>query len=212
MSRALIILDFDRTIFKPDFYRQFIDLMTRHGLPAETATKMKNSLDDTSQSVQLLTEVEAAGISEEQARSLAMEELGHDRFLYPDVLPFLDSYESSRIVILTTAAGPVWQSLKLDLCPSLSRFKRVIIAGNKGDHILSHLRYGPGTVSLNDLPYDEDFSAIHLIDDRIEPLRPLIGKKLVTLWHLERPDSKYKGGADSPDIREIVSLEEVTIS
>ncbi|HEV2355139.1 MAG TPA: hypothetical protein VGR89_12905 [Puia sp.] len=211
MTRALIILDFDRTLFSPVFYTEFIQLMTQHGLDRQTAARLIAAVSDETQSIELLTEVKAAGISEPAANSLALTHLGHDRFLYPDVIPFLEQNRDHRIVILTTAVDPAYQEIKLRLCPSLSRFTRIVIGRNKGEHILDHLRREGDTVGLSDLPF-QMFNSLHLVDDRIEPLRSLVGQDQVSLWHIERPDSKYKGKAGTPAIHEVENLKEVKIS
>lgn len=213
MPANLAILDFDRTLFDPAFYRAFVDVAVGSGLlTPETAGHIRTTLDDPAQTIDLLEALRAHHVDADAAVNLARTQLAPNQFLYPDVPQFLARLEAANIsvVIMTTATGRYWQEIKLSMCPVLGKFRQMMLSGNKGEHIKAGLTRANHQLALPDLP-GEHFNGIMLVDDRVEALAPLAGESGFTLWHIERPGSKYRRSRDHAGIRHVSSLNEVTI-
>jgi hypothetical protein len=207
--RNLIILDFDRTLLDPsELSRHFLRLLLTRGLLSEAAeAAIQTDLGDPNHSLDLANELTAHGVDLTSALKLAHEAFRPNQFLYPDVTPFLERFKDQYIVIMTSG-GRDWQTAKLTLCTALEPYLRIILAGNKGEHILAELTGQPESIGLAGLG-GEQFAKLVLVDDRLDNLVPLAGQPLVELWHLQRPGAKYNRTAASPGIRTVTTLKEI---
>jgi len=210
MPTTLAITDFDRTLFSPDFYQAFIEAAINGGLLAPDATaSIQAAINDPNKTIDLLAALGEHGVDIEAAIRLARATLAPNQFLYPDALGFLDrASAAATVMIMTTATGRYWQSIKLSMCPALANFHQITLSGNKGVHIKANLQRRAGRLGLRDLP-NQWFDSIMLVDDRVDALMPLIGQSDFTLWHVERPLAKYQRERDYVGIRHVSSLNEV---
>jgi hypothetical protein len=203
----LILVDFDRTLLKPEFYATFIDLLAaKEHIPAATADDIKARLR-ASTSVDLLGVIREAGLGVVGALELVRTELNPDDFLYPDVPAFLERHLSHKVVIMTTG-NRQWQTIKLDFCASLRPYPKIILADNKGEYIRDMLMAGPRGISIHDYAGDW-FNELVLIDDRESSLAPLADLPRVTLYHLARSGAKYSHAHSTKGITRVTSLTEV---
>ncbi|HSX02101.1 MAG TPA: hypothetical protein VLI05_02170 [Candidatus Saccharimonadia bacterium] len=204
----LIIMDFDRTIFNAAFYTEFLALLTsRRLLDAATNQRIVDLLADTNISLDLMDVLRRCHLNVVQALELARTALDPNDFLYDDVSPFLERGRDDKLVVMTTGVRR-WQMIKLDFCASLQPYPKIILQDNKGEYVRDTLLQSQKGISIQDYE-GQWFSELVLIDDRVDSLTPLVGRDRVSLWHLERPDAKYRRDRDYDGITHITSLKEI---
>jgi hypothetical protein len=203
----LILADFDRTLFIPSFYEAFLSLLAKNGhLEAKAIAPILQRIDDPTQQTDFLQIIRDSGLTVATAIQLAQTELNPNHFLYPDVPAFLVRHQAHQLTIITTG-NRQWQIVKLDFCSQLRSYPKIILPDNKGEYLRDTLIAGPDGLSIQDYAGDW-FSEIHLIDDRLACLTPLLGIPGIKLWHLQRPGAKYASTHKQSGITPITSLEE----
>jgi hypothetical protein len=206
-ARHLIICDFDRTLFDSRFYTDFTQMLVQKGyIDENTHQEVTRALDDTSISLSLTDILAVNGISTDRALELAAAHLNPADYLYPDVPAFLRRHQDHQLHIITTGQDD-WQRVKLGFCTPLNAYPQTILQTNKGRHILSKLNRARSGITLDDLT--EQFHAIHLIDDRVDNLLPLVDQPQIQLWHILRPGAKYQETVDHSNVHRISSLDEI---
>lgn len=204
----LVLTDFDRTLFMPSFYEAFLNLLARHGhLKPESIAHILTQVADPTKQTDFLQIIRDAGLNVISAVQLAKAELDPNNFLYPDVPAFLKRHQAHQLTIITSG-NRQWQIVKLDFCSQLQPYPKIILPDNKGEYLRDTLITGPDGFSIHDYAGDW-FKELHLIDDRLACLKPLLGISGIKLWHLQRPGGKYTPGPNQPGITPITSLKEV---
>lgn len=207
----LILLDLDRTLFDSDrFYVDICQLLNEAKIikPGVLATAVK-LLHSAARSLYLTELIKTNQLNRTAVFDLARTRLRPNDYLHPDVAPFLKRFEHQRLVVLTTGEYE-YQTLKLDLTPSLNSCVRHIISViDKGVYIKARLEYGRGKIGAGQICPGEWFEQIYFIDDRPYNFNSLVDAKDVRLYHILRSGGKASTPFKGRGVSIILSLAEV---
>lgn len=210
MSQKLIISDFDRTLFDVNtFFLDFCNLAL--GDESLKNSEIRANIQDHINSGnhadwQLF--MTRYHIDLQNIVGKIKHALGSNSYLYPDVGIFLHRFKNEKVVIMTTGRQE-FQEVKLQLVGEFAGLEKIIIPGNKGEYIASHLELNGDLLSLPKITGASRFSEIYLIDDKTEMLKPLLGVKHARLFHIVREDSKFPERSNEKQIVTINTLDEV---
>jgi hypothetical protein len=211
MKERLIILDFDNTIFDSrQFYRDMSMVLQREfGIDAQEFTQEQPQyLLAEDHSYDFFHHIKARGLKRAEVSLVLRKQLGGGDYLYPDVIPFLETHhdEHTEVVILTVGVED-WQRFKLSFCPSLAHLVHHIISVHKGTHLAKHLKLNDdGRLGL-DIIAPGLFWQILLMDDKPATFadlpKPIPG---LSLYRIRRPDDPKGIQPTPPQATELTSL------
>lgn len=210
MSRRLIIVDFDRTLFNvneffTDFCSQILsdEGVTNTELRAEVEEFLHSGNHSDFRPFMERYHVDLQGVMAKVNYTLS-----HKSYLYSDVKDFLARFKNDKVIIVSVGVQE-YQEIKFQLTDSLSHIERVVIDANKGDYLKTRLRSLQRGIQCQELAGDEEFSELLFIDDKLDMLEPLAGQPLIKLFHIERPDAKFPSTSKIKGVQYIKTLEEV---
>jgi len=213
MSRALYILDFDRTLF--DTHRFFEDMKAclerTHKLDIGQFTATWQSYVepgsggyDPHRHHQALL-----GLSPDELDEVIQSELGNRDYTFPDATTWLEQHlhRDDEDLVVVTMGRPRYQALKFHHAPLVRPLHKVVVATNKGDIIRRHLSAGAGEYGLDFL--DQPYAPMTLIDDSTDTFTALGPTDRITGIRIARPGEKYSNTPTPAHVRHITSFEEL---
>ena len=204
----LVLLDFDRTLFRSDDHSEaLLEVVISHNLiESDHAEELRSEMFSSENTVDTSAILRRRGINPdvvfEYVRKL------NDTFMYGDAQEFLDGLSDFHVV--TTATDVVEQQAKLKLA-GLHDKATILPGAKKGEYLVKTLAREGDKLVFPDHHPSQQYDSVVLIDDRYDAIEAVVGTPGVRTILIQRDDAKYEYGGSHPSIEVVKTLKEISL-